>query len=72
MMSAPPSTDETSDFDEILKEITALGVPKKDDQGRLEFSYYKTVFNAIMQKSKLVFADEKKEFLNKRRQLLKD
>jgi hypothetical protein len=52
MMSAPPSTDNTSDFDDILKEISALGEPKKDDQGRLEFSYYKTVFNAIMQKSK--------------------
>jgi hypothetical protein len=71
-MSAPPSTDNTSDFDDILNEISALGEPKKDDQGRLEFSYYKTVFNAIMHKSKLVFADEKKELLTKRRQLLKD
>jgi hypothetical protein len=55
-----------------LKEIESFGEPKKEESGRLEFNYYKTVSQAIMQKAKVVFADEKKEFLNKRRQLLKD
>lgn len=56
----------------VLEEIDALGPPKKEMNGLLNFGYYKDVFFIIQKHAKTRFAEEKAELLRKRRTLLKD
>lgn len=56
----------------VLEEIDALGPPKKEMNGLLNFGYYKDVFFIIQKHAKLTFAAEKSEMLAKRRSLLKE
>src|SRR6187399_2074973 len=57
---------------QCFEEIDNLGPPKKDPNGLLSFAYYKDVFLIISKHAKQKFADEKKELVIKRRQLLKE
>ena len=67
------STSNTENNDSaFITEIKALGEPEKEPSGRLEFNYYKKVFTIVMKTGKQSFANEKRELLTKRRQLLKD
>lgn len=54
-----------------LEEISALGEPKREANGLLSFPYYKDVFQIIMRNARQSFAEEKRELLRKRRELLR-
>lgn len=49
-----------------------MGAPKKEMNGLLSFTYYKDLFVIMQKHAKLKGAEDKKEMLAKRRQLLKD
>ena len=51
----------------MFDQISALGEPQKNAQGLLSFEYFKQVFVIVNRYSREKFAEEKKEFLNKRR-----
>ena len=55
----------------VLEEIDALGAPKKEANGMLQFHYYKEVFFIIQKHAKQRFAADKQSMLSKRRILLK-
>jgi len=65
-------TNKQSASSAIFEDIDALGPPKKEMNGLLSFAYYKDLFILMQKHAKLKSADEKKELLIKRRQLLKD
>ena len=56
---------------QCFDEIEALGPAKRETNGMLSFNYYKDIFQIISKHSKIKFADERKELLNKRRGSLK-
>jgi hypothetical protein len=56
----------------LIEEIDALGEPKKEMNGILSFPYFKDLMSLVQKHAKERFADEKKDMLTKRRQLLKD
>ena len=47
---------ETDDISKALKEIKALGEPKREANGLLAFSYYKELYSIIMKYQRLLFA----------------
>lgn len=54
----------------VLEEIDALGAPKKESNGLLSFDYFKSIMQIVQKHGKERFAQEKKDFLTRRRQLL--
>ena len=57
---------------QCFEEIDSLGPAQKDANGLLSFPYYKNVFMIISKHSKQKFADEKKDYITRRRKALKD
>lgn len=57
---------------QCFDEIDQLGPAQKDTNGLLSFPYYKNVFMIISKHAKGKFADEKKEYIIRRRKALKD
>jgi len=66
------SQGKSSSSSECFAEIDALGPPKKEGNGMLSFNYYKDIFMIISKHAKQRFADERKDLLMRRRQLLRE
>lgn len=56
----------------MLGEIDALGPPRREANGLLNFTYFKDIFVLVQKHSKAQFAVEKQGLLKKRRTLLKE
>ena len=55
-----------------MREIDALGPPKKEANGKVSFSYLKAVYLITVDASNEWFEPTKQSFLRKRRDLLKE
>ena len=64
--------EKTDNLSKSLKEIKALGEPKREANGLLAFSYYKDIISIIMKNARSDFAEEKKQLLVQRRELLRN
>ena len=64
--------EKTDALSKSLKEIKALGEPKREANGLLAFSYYKDIFSIIMKNARSSFAKERQQLLVQRRELLRN
>ena len=69
-------SDNQAEFIDTLSnafiEIKALGEPKREANGILAFSYYIEIFSIIIKNARSSFAKEKQQFLDRRRDLLRN
>jgi hypothetical protein len=56
----------------VLEEIDALGPAKREANGLLSFAYFKDFMQIVQKHGKDRFAEQKKEFLFRRRHLLQE
>ncbi len=62
---------DNGNLQEVMEEIQALGQPRFNAQGFLEFEYYKKLFAIINKYAKLSFQEDKKILTQSRREALK-
>jgi len=70
--SLSSSKEESSGhLSQLIADVEALGPPKRDPNGLLNFVYYKDLFCVIQKHTKAVFAEEKAALLKQRREYLR-